>query len=534
MKKVLAMLLLIAMCVSLFTACAKSETPSSNTPSNNTENADQKDTPSEDKTSDETEKPSTWLCDEPTKLYIYTTVDNTPVTARDQEIHDKILEITNVDIVMPEAADYYNNRSIFLASDEPIDLMLESCWWATDLIAQGAYQPVDELVEKYGTNFKSTYEENTHAFVKWDGHYYGMGGTNYQSLYGIFVNKTMLDQYGYSIPTTIDEFNEVVYGLKEQNPDCIPLLANWMWLERCFEASFADVFLDYYDAEQNLLLPEYLIPGFDTFAAQVKTWYQDGILPDFASPAAYTSDLESTAFLSGNVAFYCNNFPTAPAKIEELHTLYPDIEYVYSSALTGEDGRGGFEPRPLIPYFYAVPTKSENAELAIKFLDWAIGEEGYRLMRYGVEGEDYTINENGERVSISDYTGCWSMGSGVGDVVYALDAEGTDNSEGSTNWLYKTYGFSGVVAPHDIYGVNMNLSTIPQNLRDNESSDKTALQEACSNYIWANGTVEDFEAAKTAYLENNAEYLAQKTAIYNGILEASGWTVDSIRAGLGH
>ena len=532
MKKILAMLLLLAMCVSLFTACAKSETPDApNADPAQTEQT--QDNTKTDAPSENTEKPSTWLCDEPTKLYIYNNWGNTPTTDRDQEIHDRILEITNVDIVMPDCADYYNNRSVFLASDEPIDLMMESCWWATDLIGQGAYQIVDDLVDQYGVNFKASYDESMHSFVKWDGHYYGMGGSNYQSLYGIWANKTMLEENGYSLPTTIDEFNEIVYGLKEKNPDCIPLLANWQWLQRCFEASFSESYMDWYDTSENLLKPDFLMPGYTDFVKQVKAWYTDGILPDFVNPATYSNDLEQTAWMTGNVAFFCNNFANGPKNISNLHELYPDEEYVYIDCLAGKDGRKGFEPRPLIPYFYAVPTKSQNAELAIKFLDWAIGEEGFRLMNYGVEGEDYTINDKGERVTISDYTGCWTMASGVGEVLYALDPEGTDVSEGSAKWLYKTYGFTGTVAPQDTYGINMNLSSIPQELKDTESAEKTTVSEVLANYMWADGTDEDWEAAKAAYAEKNAEYMKQRTALYQAVLDANGLTLDDIHAMLG-
>ena len=519
MKKIIAMLLAAVMLLGLV-ACAASTQEEAASATNQAEPAKEGEV-------------STWLCDEPTTLYIYNNWDNTATTERDQAIHDKILEITNVDIQMPDCADYYANRAVFLASDEPIDLMLESCWWATDLIGQGAYQVVDDLVATYGNNFRAVTTENTHSFVKWDGHYYGMGGTNYQNLYGIWVNKTMLDEYGLAIPTTIAEFNDTVYALKEKDPECVPLLANWMWLQRCLESSFTEGYIDWYDEEAQLLKPDFMMPGYETFATQVKTWYKDGILPDFVNPATYSDDLRQTAWMTGKAAFVCDNFVAMPTYLQQLHELYPDTEYVCIMSLEGENGRSGYEPRPSIPYFYAVPAKSENAELAMKFLDWAIGEEGWRLMNYGIEGEDYEINENGERVAISDYTGCWTMAAGVGEVYHAIPAEGTDMSEGSTNWLYEQFGSNVALAPQDTYGINLNLSSIDQSLKDAQSADATAVSEALANYMWADGTLEDFVAAKEAYAANNLEYMQARTALYQSVLDASGLTVADVRASLG-
>ncbi|MGN0997975.1 MAG: extracellular solute-binding protein [Faecousia sp.] len=527
MKKLLAILLAMILCIGIFAACGQGETPATTTAATSGSDATTNNEPA-------TEPPaSTKLCDKPTKLYVYDNWDNVPTTVRDDEIHDLILETTGVDLQMPVCADYYNNRAIFLTSDEPIDLMLESCWWATDLIGQGAYQPVTELVEQYGTEFNTTYNKaGAHNFTIWGGEVYGMGGYNAQSLYGIWINKTMLDELNLAVPTTMDEMNTVLYAMKAADAESYPLVANWTWLQRCFEGSFTESYMDWYDESADTLKPDFMMPGYTTFLTQVKTWYTDGILPDFINPAVYSNDLFQTAMMTGKVGVFCENYNNAPTYIKQVQEAHPEVEYVFIGELTGTDGRSGFEPRPIIPYFYAVPTKSENAELAVKFLNWAMSEEGYMLMTYGVEGVDYEFNANGELVKKSDYTGCWCMTDAVGKV-YAPTLEGTDLDEGSSAWYIAQYGDTGILVPQDSYGVNMDLSSISTALKDQNSSDTTMIKEAYAKYMWADATLEDWQAALSTYAANNADYMAARTEIYKQALAGLGTDVAGIRASLG-
>ncbi len=518
MKKILALLLAVVMVLGLV-ACAAA--PADNTPSDSTSTD-----------AAESGNPSTWLCDKPTKLYVYDWDGREIASQRDQEIHDLILEITNVDVVKPVLADYHPNRAVFLASDEPIDLMMESCWWATDLIGQGAYQPVTELVEKYGTNFTERYSDLDQAFVKWNGEYYGIGGHDMVNLYGIWVNKTLLDKHGLAIPTTIDEFNEVAYALKEADPTVIPLLASWVWLQRCVEGSFAEGYWKWYNDETGLLNPDFMMPGYTDFATQIKTWYQDGILPEFVNPAAFTNDFYNESIIKGDCAFICGNYQQVPALLEDMRTADPSNtdEYVVIEPFSNGDKLGGVEPRPTIPYFFAVPAKSQNPELAIKYANWLISEEGYTLTQYGVEGIDFELDENGRRVKISDYTSCWA--STPQGRAYQINDADLDWSEGGALDLVATRGNGGKLALQDDYGVNMDLSSIPQNLKDQNTADQTAVSEALALYMWGDATLEDWEAAKANYMEKNGEYLELWTALYNESMGKLGFTVETIRESL--
>ena len=531
MKKLIALILAVVMCISIFAGCGNNNEEVANQP----EATPEATSGAEATEAVEGDEVSTLLCDEPTKLVVYGNWSESPTTEDDQLVHDKILELTNVDLVRVGSGDYYANRATYLSSGEQIDMMLESCWWATDLIAQGAYQDVSDLIAQYAPNFSTLIDPSYHSFVQWDGKYYGIGGTNYMNLYGIWVNKTMLDEIGAEIPTTIEEFEKVCYDLLANDPECVPLLTNWMWLQRCFEGSFAEGYADWYDADAGQLKIDMEMPGYTKFATAIKTWYKDGIIPAFCEPGTYTDDQWKTAMMTGKCAFVPYTIQNFSAVVDEVKTLNPDVEYVCIEALAGDQGQAGYEPRPSIPYFFAIPSSSENAELAVKFMNWLLTEEGSRLTQYGIEGVHYTIDDNGYLVPTDKYdayTKCYNL-CGVYNSCTNLTTEPASANAQLEAKLLAEMGMNTNFAKNDAYGVNMNISSIPQDIRDKQASDKTSLTETLSKYMWTDEVdLAAWEAAVAAYQANNAEFTAQRTAIYEACMEMLGKTTEDIRAGL--
>lgn len=480
--------------------------------------------------STENTESSTLLCDEPTKLIIYCNMSESPTSADDQMVHDKILELTNVDLVRVGSSDYHSQRATYLSSGEQIDLMLESCWWATDLIGQGAYQDVTELVEKYAPNFFTLVDPADHAHVQWDGKYYGIGGTANMNTYGVWVNKTMLDEAGVQIPTTIEELEQVCEVLLQKDPECYPIVANWMWLQRTYESSFTEAYVDWYDDASGLLKVDFEMPGYLDFITNVKEWYNNGYLASFCEPGSYSSDKLTTALMTGKCAFVsynCAGFLDLADKIESKP------EYVYVEPFAGDEGQRGFEPRPSVPYFYAVPSSSENAELAIKFLNWALTDEARNLLSHGIEGVHYTVDNDGYLVktdAYDNYNKCYSLSYVFADVLTEKPA--TENAA-TTQALLKEYGLNTYFGKNDAYGVNMDLSSIPQDVRDKQASEKSGVTEVISKYMWTNEV--DLDAVKKAiadYSANNSEYTKLRTEIYKNSLKKMGITTEDIRAGL--
>ena len=155
----------------------------------------------------------------------------------------KAEETTNVHIewIMPGSG-FEEQKSLLLASDDLPDIIFgcndfELIKYGGD----GVLLPLEDLIDKYTVNLKRIFEEHpaTKALVTApDGHIYTTPRVNegpwmYREGMGVgVINVKWIEDLGLKMPTTIDEFEEVMKAFKTQDPnnngiaDEIPITAN--------------------------------------------------------------------------------------------------------------------------------------------------------------------------------------------------------------------------------------------------------------------------------------------------------------------
>ena len=246
MKRFLALLLCLALVATAFAACGgDSESSSSTAPSSsaadNTSSAD-------DSTGDDSSEPA-----EPSTEVVNSTNPGTelpivtePVTITiAKERH--MLDTTKSYNEKPAFQNFTEETGVTLefvelaagTSGEQVPLLLAggnmpNVFWgllSDTQILQNETQLValEELIPTYAPNSLATYDSLTS--VDWrqiattpSGHIYGMLG-RYESLYentgdGIqIINKAWLDKVKMDVPTTLDEYYEVLKAFKEQDPN---------------------------------------------------------------------------------------------------------------------------------------------------------------------------------------------------------------------------------------------------------------------------------------------------------------------------
>ena len=125
-----------------------------------------------------------------------------------------------------------------------------------------------------------------------DGKLWGCAGVeDTYSMYkdrGIVLRKDILDALDLEVPTTFDEFEAVLYAVKEAYPDMIPFSSEmrWMYLQHMF-SSLSNAYncsYPFYCVDgENVEFAMYS-EGYKTFLQRIATWYEDGLIdPDFAS-----------------------------------------------------------------------------------------------------------------------------------------------------------------------------------------------------------------------------------------------------------
>lgn len=148
----------------------------------------------------------------------------------DMEFFKALEEATNVhiDFVNYVTTSYSDQKNLMLASGDYYDGFFGyEAISMSDLITygeMGMFIPVEDLIAEYCPNYQAVLEETPvldGLSTAFDGHKYSWGSISeadsrdYPDL--LYINKTWLDNLGLEMPTTMEEYYDVLTAFKEQD-----------------------------------------------------------------------------------------------------------------------------------------------------------------------------------------------------------------------------------------------------------------------------------------------------------------------------
>ncbi|NHN35196.1 extracellular solute-binding protein [Paenibacillus agricola] len=268
----------------------------------------------------------------------------------------------------------------------------------------GALTDLKPLLEKYGPNImKNTPKEAwTGPEVYKDGKIYGIPLLNFNDQGRItLLRKDWLDKLGLQVPKTVDEFIEVLKAFRDKDPngngkkDEIPYTGREALL-------YAETFMNAYDVTPNTfkfengqMVPGFIRPQMKQALELYKMMYQEKLLDNdvFLNK---TKDTDTKIKGSGLVGMFVTGADGIDKLAADLKKNVPGAEIIPVAAPLGPDGKGGSFKRSIISATtWVIPSTNKNPENAIKFLDWFYTPEAQKLVLYGLEGVDHTV-ENGK------------------------------------------------------------------------------------------------------------------------------------------
>lgn len=278
---------------------------------------------------------------------------------------------------------------------------------------QGAFIPMNDLIDQNAPNIKKYLEENPEvrkAMTAPDGNIYmlnyvpdGEAGRAY------FIRTDWLEKLNLEMPKTFEELEQVLYAFRDQDPngnglkDEIPYfndkfeemirLAN-LWGARVYGYdSYKDRIVLGGD---NQLYHAWTAPEFKEALIGLNQWYEDGIIdPEVFTRKANTA--RQTLWTKDNVGGMTHEWiasTTSYCHNEELLKAVP--EFKIGAMLPVNKNGAGFEEhqRALVkPDGWAISSNCKNPEAAIRFMDWFYSEEGRRAANFGIEGQTYTMQD---------------------------------------------------------------------------------------------------------------------------------------------
>ena len=212
---------------------------------------------------------------------------------------------------------------------------------------------------------------------------------------GIGLRGDWLDELGLEIPETMDDWYTVLTAFRDEKGCSAPLtFINQHFVESQAFCGAYGVGRKFYVDTDGVVQYGPAQPGYGEFLKTMAQWYSEGLIDkDFASTDAsglnqnVTSE-KSGVFL-GVIDSQLGSLTTA------FDNLNPDARLVgapYPVLNEGDPIRiFNFDYEYTVTNCGAITTSCQNVDAAIRFLDYAYGEEGHMLVNFGVEGLNYEI-----------------------------------------------------------------------------------------------------------------------------------------------
>lgn len=308
----------------------------------------------------------------------------------------------------PAASMEKEQFNIMLASGDFPDLINYSfssyTGGAVALYNEGVLIRLDEYdVDTYAPNLLAFLGE-TPEFLKAakddEGHLYYFPitkqGTVQLASTGPLLRADLLADLGYDqLPTTIDQWDEILRAVKEKYPDVAPHIATWSKLRSAFQPAWGVSESDWYQDESGVVHYAYIEDAYKEFLMKMNTWYKDGLID---ANLAQNLDTDIDTAMSAGTAFSCiasggngiGAYIDANADSETYSVAgcqYPTLDGSYAKFTGGWP----FDRQ------VGITQSCKNPEIAMRVLDYGYSEEGMNLLNWGKEGVSYFINDAGEK-----------------------------------------------------------------------------------------------------------------------------------------
>lgn len=313
----------------------------------------------------------------------------------------KLEELTNVNLdfrVLPHT-DFDEKMTVMLASDNIPDVVMATGIFAPELaggVEAGAFMPLNDLLEEHGQNLLEVIPQEAWDEVTWDedGQIYAIPSylTN-NARRGTAIRMDLLEKAGLDVPETTEEFFEVLKAFKE------------LGVEHPFKGRsnfrYADNFLGAFDAlpfqwelHEDQVVPKFMIDDRMKQALEFHhRMYEEGLLhQEFLT----LDDGHRSVIVSGDAGMWSMNAMQVYEWESELKEHVPDAEVAIIPSPKGPDNKGGhhYYGNTVRTYLIHNDTKADPVDI-IKFFDWMVSEEASEFFNYGIEGENYTKDSNG-------------------------------------------------------------------------------------------------------------------------------------------
>lgn len=268
--------------------------------------------------------------------------------------------------------------------------------------SNGILIPLNDLIDQYAPNIKKLFEKYPDleaACYSPDGNIYALadwsGGVNEVVPDYIMIRQDWLDKLGLEMPTTPDEWYDVLVAFRDQDPngngekDEVPVVTLNMLGTKYFMTGFGFPTNTDWWAEDGKTVYYPVDSRYKDFLAWLNKLYTEGLI---------STDIEGAqrqqVVAQNRAAVYCHDPSDWLAGFDSLvGDTDPNCNYVFANTVKpSADADVQIVKRNSVFHYFGITKDCKNPVEAIKWIDfcWA-SEMGEMFYGYGVEGLSYEM-----------------------------------------------------------------------------------------------------------------------------------------------
>ncbi|UNK19954.1 extracellular solute-binding protein [Paenibacillus sp. N3/727] len=307
-----------------------------------------------------------------------------------------------IKVTTPPTEVYNEKLDVIMSSGNLPDMIhvYEPVWFG-NYAKQGAFMPLDDLIDRYGPNLKEKIPAEIWDRVRYGGKIYAVPSLNEVSgVELVYARKDWLDRLGIKPPVTLDEYYEVIRAFTQDDPD-------GNGIDDTIGLTFT----------ANLGRSS---PFFGAFGTQINSWFErngklvnGNILPETKEALAYLAKLYKEGLLdrefplnlqnnlyekikNGTVGLFSAAWYDTRGPIADNMKKDPNAQWIALEYPTGQNGLKGVYDKDIIRGYNVIPAGSKNAKSVIQMLDFIVSD--YKNLKLGFQNEIWHL-ENGKMVT---------------------------------------------------------------------------------------------------------------------------------------
>ena len=417
----------------------------------------------------------------------------------DNPVGNAITEATGVTLKISypvsSTGDPGEDIALMIANDDYPDLIY-SKQAVTNLYEAGALIDMSDLIDQYGPNIKKMYGDE-YDKLRWgsgdDGIYQlSYAGVRAQTLSSggtCQIQFAVLKENDYKYPTTLDEYEKMIkdyLAAHPTTPDGLEMIgisqvaSDWHWMITLGNPAgfIADAQPDngqWLVDENNNVTYKHASDDEKEYFRWLSRMYDEGILdPQFATQTE--EDYIAKLGTGRVVAITDANWHYGPA--EQVLKADGKVEQTYCGlpvTLRADQKAPSLLYQGLqVGYGLGITKSCQDPVRAVKFLDYLCSDEGARLYKWGIEGVNYEIDDEGnwyrtpEEIAASqsdpDYSKKTGIGNYTGFPIYgdgAVDENGKPYTPNTRESVAAEYN-EAQKAACEAWGVELLVDIFPQ------------------------------------------------------------------------